>query len=296
MSGGPDSLALLLLAHAAFPGRVEAATVDHQLRAESASEAALVAAICRDHGISHCILTPATPITGSLQSTARTVRYALLADWRQARQIDWLMTAHHADDQAETLLMRLNRGSGVDGLSGIRARNGVILRPVLNARRADLFASLSVLAPSVAAQAVADPSNHDAKYDRARMRSQLASAPDGLVDVAGFTQSAAALADAQSALHWMAERLAQDHLAQAEGAVTLDPTGLPPEMLRRLTVLALTRLDAEANPRGASLSHALTLLNSRQSAMLGTIHIRPAKRGAARWTFTIAPPRRPNSA
>jgi tRNA(Ile)-lysidine synthase len=286
----------LLLAHAAFPGRVEAATVDHQLRAESASEAALVAAICRERGISHAILTPSTPITGSLQSTARTVRYALLDDWRQARQIDWLMTAHHADDQAETLLMRLNRGSGVDGLSGIRARNGVILRPVLNARRADLFASLSALAPTVAAQAVADPSNHDAKYDRARMRSQLASAPDGLVDVAGFTQSAAALADAQSALHWMTERLAQNHLAQAEGAVTLDPTGLPPEMLRRLTVLALTRLDANANPRGASLSHALTLLNSRQSAMLGTIHIRPAKRGAARWTFTIAPPRRPNSA
>lgn len=296
MSGGPDSLALLLLAHAAFPGRVEAATVDHQLRAESASEAALVAAICRKRGISHAILTPATPITGSLQSTARTVRYALLEDWRQTRKIDWLMTAHHADDQAETLLMRLNRGSGVDGLSGIRARNGVILRPLLNARRAELFASLMEMEPDVASKAVADPSNSDEQYDRARIRARLAAAPADLVDVAGFTQSAAALADAQGALHWMTERLAQDHLAQTDGVVTLDPAGLPPEMLRRLIVLALSRLDAGANPRGASLSHALALLESRKSAMLGTILIRPAKRGAARWTFTIAPPRRPKPA
>ena len=296
MSGGPDSLAPLLLAHAAFPGRVEAATVDHQLRAESAAEAALVAGICHERGITHAILLPPSPITGSLQSSARTMRYALLDEWRQARQIDWLMTAHHADDQAETLLMRLNRGSGVDGLSGIRARNGVILRPLLNVRRADLFTSLMEMEPDVASKAVADPSNSDEHYDRARIRARLAAAPDDLVDVTGFTHSAAALADAQAALDWMATRLVSDHLVAADGAVTLDPAGLPTEMLRRLSLMALARIDSGANPRGIALSHALTLLENRKSAMLGNILIRPAKRGAPRWTFSKAPPRRPNSA
>src|SRR3954466_8445661 len=104
VAGGPDSLALLLLAEAAFPGRVRAATVDHRLRPESAGEAAFVARICADRGVPHDILEASVARAGEgLQAAAREARYAALAAWMRERGLAWLLTAHHADDQAETL-------------------------------------------------------------------------------------------------------------------------------------------------------------------------------------------------
>lgn len=131
VSGGPDSMALLDLAARAFSGRVEAATVDHGLREASADEAAMVADWCGNAGIAHATLHPKGAVRGNVQSWARSQRYALLEEWRTAQGLDWLLTAHHADDQLETLLMRLNRGAGVGGLAGVRARQGVVLRPLL---------------------------------------------------------------------------------------------------------------------------------------------------------------------
>ncbi|MEO5597099.1 MAG: ATP-binding protein, partial [Novosphingobium sp.] len=84
VSGGPDSLALLLLAHAALPGRVEAVTVDHQLRAESADEAAMVAQVCGDLGVPHEVLT-VTLAQGNVQAEARAARYAAMAQWLARR-------------------------------------------------------------------------------------------------------------------------------------------------------------------------------------------------------------------
>src|SRR3569833_2120210 len=120
VSGGPDSLALLLLAKAAIPERVEAATVDHGLRPESAREAAMVAELCAAYGIPHRILTVKVA-RGNLQDKARAARYAALGNWMAERGLSALATAHNADDQAETLLMRLNRGFGEDGHAGVRA-------------------------------------------------------------------------------------------------------------------------------------------------------------------------------
>ncbi|KEY98498.1 hypothetical protein AI27_11290, partial [Sphingomonas sp. BHC-A] len=92
VSGGPDSMALLDLAARAFPGRVEAATVDHGLREASAAEAAMVADWCRDAGIAHATLHPQGAVRGNVQSWARAQRYALLEEWRAARGLDWLLT------------------------------------------------------------------------------------------------------------------------------------------------------------------------------------------------------------
>ena len=173
VSGGPDSLALLLLTASAFPGRVEAATVDHGLRPESAAEAAFVREICAARGIAHATLTgPA--IEGNVQAGARALRYRLLGDWARQRKLAFLLTAHHQGDQAETLLMRLQRGAGLAGLAGIRSRAEIdgliVLRPLLGWRPAEL----AEIVAEAGLTPVEDPSNSDDRYDRARLRRQLA--------------------------------------------------------------------------------------------------------------------------
>ena len=112
VSGGGDSLALLLLAHAALPGRVKAATVDHGLRQESADEADRVARYCAELGVAHTTLTVSVA-RGNTQEQARKASYAALGDWAKENDLGALATAHQMDDQAETFLMRLNPlGSG----------------------------------------------------------------------------------------------------------------------------------------------------------------------------------------
>ena len=143
VSGGPDSLALLLLAAAARPGKIEAATVDHGLRPESRAEAKMVQGVCDSLRVPHLTLAAEwqEKPTTAIQERARTERYRLLSGWVQGRELDGLATAHHADDQAETFLMRLSRGAGVRGLAGMRSASNVpgrevmLLRPVLGWRR-----------------------------------------------------------------------------------------------------------------------------------------------------------------
>ena len=175
VSGGGDSLALLLLAHKAMPGRVEAATVDHQLREESAGEAAQAARYCAEIGVPHRILTVAVK-DGNLQSQARAARYRALAAWCEERGVGDLATAHQLDDQAETFLMRLNRGSGLAGLASIRALSTVpdtsvpLVRPLLAWRRGEL----ADIVAAAGWEAVQDPSNSNTDFDRVRMRENLA--------------------------------------------------------------------------------------------------------------------------
>ena len=166
VSGGPDSLALLLLAHAAYPGRVHAATVDHGLRAESAAEAAFVARLCGELGVPHVTLAANMTDKVNVQAAARARRYALLGRWAGEVKAGCLLTAHHLDDQAETLVMRLLRGSGLAGLSGVRAVNPPLVRPLLGWRRDELAAVVR----AAGVEPVADPSNQDERFDRARLR------------------------------------------------------------------------------------------------------------------------------
>jgi tRNA(Ile)-lysidine synthase len=198
VSGGPDSLALLLLCEAAFRGNTFAATVDHGLRPESANEAAFVALLCQSMSMPHAVLRPAEPPSGNLQHWARRQRYAALDTWAADRGLAAILTGHHAEDQLETLIMRLNRGSGTAGLSGVRARQGKVVRPLLGWRRAELAA----LVESAGLIPVDDPSNRDDRFDRARLRKALTQA-DWLDPVAA-SQSAAALAQAETALEWTA--------------------------------------------------------------------------------------------
>lgn len=287
VSGGPDSLALLLLAHAAHPGAIEAATVDHGLRAGAAAEAAEVARICAALGVPHQTLAVELA-PGNVQSEARTARYAALGDWVGRRGLGPLLTAHHADDQAETLLLRLNRASGVAGLAGVRAVGRVpgtrlpLLRPLLGWRRHEL-AGVVTAAGRVPAQ---DPSNDDPRFDRVRLRKALAGAD--WLDVAAMARSAAHLADADAALDWAAAR--EWHEAVSPGA--LGSFVYRPQAPRAVALRVLARLIEKldgAPARGSAVAQVFDALVAGQPASIGDLVARPLPEG---WSLAKAPARR----
>lgn len=286
VSGGPDSLALLLLAQAALPGRVAAATVDHGLRTESADEAAMVAQVCAGLGVPHQIL-PVTVAPGNLQAKARAARYAALAGWMERAGLEAMATAHHADDQAETLLLRLGRGSGVAGLAGVRAKGQVpgtrlpLLRPLLGWRRAELAAVVA----AAALTAVHDPSNSDDRFDRARIRKALAGAD--WPDIPALSRSAANLADADAALDWAAAREWNEGVTKGPMGLSYRPQA-PRAVALRVLARIVTELDGEA-PRGSAVAAVFDSLVARRPASIGNLVARALPEG---WSFMKAPRRR----
>lgn len=281
-SGGPDSLALLLLAACAFPGRIEAATVDHRLRIESEAEARRAGDICARLDIPHFVLRIDAPLQGNVQAGARKARYALLEAWRDERELDWLLTAHHADDQAETLLMRLNRGAGSKGLGAIRSVNGRIVRPLLGWRRDELAA----IVRRSGIEPVDDPSNRDERFDRVRLRRALEKAD--WIHVEGLARSAAALEAASEALRWVADRIWDERAVDTGSELRIDPRGLPAELRRRLVQRALERLTGAASPRGEALSRLIAALEAGGTRTLAGVKAK----GGTSWNFSLAPPRK----
>ena len=292
VSGGPDSLALLVLAAAARPGEVEAATVDHGLRPEGAAEADIVAGLCRRLDVPHATLNVRwrDPPTTAIQERARRERYRLLGYWAEERGLAAIATAHHADDQAETLLMRLTRGAGVRGLAGMRPRSIApgtdirLLRPLLGWRRTEL----EQLCSAAGLEPVTDPTNGDQRFERVRVRSALAAAD--WLDGAAVARSASHLADADLALDWAMRREWQQGVRESRGVIAYRHRDAPAEIQRRIVARALRKLASEgdADPRGAELDHLLDMLADGGSATLRGVLCR----GGAEWRFTPAPERR----
>jgi tRNA(Ile)-lysidine synthase len=291
VSGGPDSLALLLLAHAAFPGRVRAATVDHGLRAESAQEASFVADVCAALGAPHAVLPVEVPSGGEgVQGEARRVRYQALAAWAEEQYISTLCTAHHADDQAETILMRLQRGSGAAGLSGVRPlRNAgglVIARPLLDWTRAELAAVVE----KAGLTAIADPSNQDERFDRVAMRRFLAANPQ--FEPRRLARSAASLCEANEALEWAADLLEVERCTRADGQWRIDVADLPRELARRLLGRAIAAVQMEHGVASGTASDLKGLLQTLEAGGTGTLAGVMASASGSVWTLRPAPPRR----
>lgn len=282
VSGGPDSMAMMHLA-ARWAGGLGAgapelhvATVDHGLRSASRAEAEQVAAAARALGLPHQVLSwrGPKPVT-RIQERARAARYALLVEHARAIGARRILTAHHADDQAETVLFRLGRGSGPAGLAGMRretplAPDMILVRPLLDCRKADLRA----VCEAVGGASVDDPSNHDPAFARARLRKMAPAAAALGLDVRTLTRLAARLGRAEDALSAQARRALAalgghqeagrfeapaGTLAQAEGEIVLRVLSLalaaalpeaPPPRLDRLERLAAVLHDALR--RGAS--------------------------------------------
>ena len=202
VSGGADSLALVLMAKEqleVYGYKIVALTVDHGLREKSAVEAQYVAEVMQKYGIEHHILKwiGEKPNT-AVEETARIMRYNLLREWCFNNNVKVLMTAHHAQDQAETFLMRIGRGSGLDGLCCIREMskfNGlVILRPLLNNMPEDMRNYLH----NHHVAWMEDESNDDTRYLRNKIRRFLPTLAEQLnIDVYKIVQTVKCLQNAE---------------------------------------------------------------------------------------------------
>ena len=292
VSGGPDSIALLLLASAARPGLAEAATVDHALRAESRAEAQTVAQVCGQLGVPHAILTVewAQKPETAIQERARYARYGLLGKWARERGLEALLTGHHADDQAETLVMRLLRGAGVKGLAGMRrfakapGTELALLRPLLGWRRAEL----EKLCADAGLSPADDPSNADDQFERVRIRQALIAAD--WFDSEAVALSANNLAQADQALAWAAAQEWKRGVSNGSGQLVYRPAGAPREIRRRIARRAILSLATEGSGdlRGPALEKVIAALASgRKTTLRGVLCV-----GGKEWRFAKAPPRR----
>ncbi|WP_170572899.1 tRNA lysidine(34) synthetase TilS [Ruegeria atlantica] len=255
VSGGGDSVALMhLLQDIAQFEQVAlySATVDHGLRPEAEAEAAWVAEQAAILGIPHeTLIWWGWDGAGNLQDQARQARYRLLKDWAKRNEMTAIALGHTADDQAETVLMRLGRTAGVTGLSGmpyIRERDGItLLRPMLGITRKSLRGFLS--AGNV--DWIEDPSNHDSKFDRIKAREALSGlAPLG-ISAQSLARVAENLAQAREALDRYTQESARKVAVVDGGDVCIDRSGfelLPSEIQRRLIIGIIAWIAGQGYP------------------------------------------------
>lgn len=298
VSGGGDSMALLLLSarYAADRGiRLDAVTVDHALRPGSAEEARFVAREAARLGVGHQTLRwdGAKP-AANLQAAARAARYELMREWRRREGIGPLLLAHTRDDVAETFLLRLARGSGVDGLSAMAARVAeapdarpalTLLRPLLGASRAALRATLDAHAVGWAE----DPSNEDLRFDRVKARRALEALALLGLDADRLARTAATMARVRAVLERETDfLLAAAALEDAElGAVALETDALrdaPREIALRAFARAIEWVaGADYPPRLDALERAFdSALAGGAGRTLHGVLIEPTTRGQCR--------------
>lgn len=288
VSGGSDSTALLqLLADWSHSKDVVlyAATVNHGLRPEAPAEAEQVAKLCHRLNIAHqTLLWTGDKSSGNLQQNARHARQNLLAGWAAEHQIGAIALGHTADDQAETVLMRLMRGSGVDGLaamSAMRTHVGVRwIRPLLHLYREDLRAYL-------VSQNIPwsdDPSNQDDRFERVQTRKAIKAL--GL-SVSGLVDTAKRLQETRQYLEIETQNKALE-LAEvtSAGDVILKKDRFlaqPLELRQRLLSHCLKWVSSSAyRPRFTALKAALEHISASQKSTLLGCEIDSRKRGQIR--------------
>lgn len=281
VSGGPDSMALVALAaqcqslpdNAGFAvPRFTVLTVDHGLRPEAKAETRLVSRQARELGLKVKILTVNEKLEFSgVQAAARNARYRLMEDYCHAQGIMALVTAHHAQDQAETMLMRLARGSDLAGLScippiSVRGQL-VVIRPFLEQMPDEMAAICHAAGLSV----VNDPSNHDTRFERVRWRHALPRLAELGLPASMLGQSAARL----RRVHDDLTKLAHDYLRQWQailpmGVVRLpraEFVALPQTIQRRLLTDCFVWLGGASHPpRQSSMDAVLALCAASHSS------------------------------
>jgi tRNA(Ile)-lysidine synthase len=277
-SGGPDSMALALLADhwaRSCGGVATALVVDHGMRQDSAQEAETVGAWLAEAGIEAVTLTRPDPGPASdRQAMARRARYALMRGWCRQAGVLHLLLGHHRQDQAETFLLRLARGSGVDGLAAMAPVHETgdvrLLRPLLDVPRKRLRAYLKCEGRPF----VQDPSNDDSAFARVRMRTVLPSLEREGLTAARLAATARRMARARAALETAATAvLARAAAVYPEGYATVIPAPLR-EAPEDVGLRALSRLLSciggnEYTPRMERLERLYAWLAEGRSAGAG---------------------------
>ena len=262
VSGGSDSVALLLALREVLPSsKIWVATVDHGLRSEAACEARWVGRLCTSLGIYHSTISIRNLAPGSnLQARARDARYSALADWGQS--CDLLCLWHSKTDVAETFLIRLARGSGIDGLSAMCARwntRGIDwARPLLSFSREDLRNYLREKGQDWCE----DPSNDDPTYKRVQMR-QAQPILDGLgLNTQRLAKTAARMTSVQEALVFSLRTLRPKVMHLDFGDIVFDRNvldSLPGEYVERMVSDALCWIGGQVHrPRNLALLRAIS--------------------------------------
>ncbi len=283
VSGGSDSMATLHLALQAF-GTVQAVTVDHALRAESAEEARRVFRFCTDLGIAHDTLVwKHGTVTGNLMEAARQARYGLMADWAKNTGITHILLGHTADDQAETFLMGLARGAGLDGLSGMRAgwHHGAVrfARPFLAVPRARLRSYLT--AKDIAW--IDDPSNENERFTRIRMRKLLPQLRASGITVDRLTAVISNLSATQDVVRQTVADAAAVICCERAGSLDFDLarwSDFNPEVQRRLLLAGILWVStAQHAPRADAVARVLRAISERRDATLWGVRLRMGQQG-----------------
>lgn len=281
LSGGADSVALLHVLSRLAPAwrlTLRAAHVDHGLRPDSARDAAAAAAVAAQLGVPCDVLAARVGRVGSPEAAARAARYRALEACADRVGAHRIAVGHTADDQAETVLMRLLEGAGVRGLAGIPPVRGRIIRPLLEVRRPALVAALA----AAGLRWVEDPTNHDPAFLRNRVRHDLlprlaADYTPAVVPALG--RVARAFREASEAIEQVAEaELAR--LATREGTALTLPLAplrrLPPEIAATVLRLAVARVGGRAPLRAwaqRALRRALGLPAPRRPLRAGRVTV-----------------------
>lgn len=276
VSGGGDSVALLaaLVPYCTDKGiDLHVITVDHALRPEAKDEVAFVTDLCTNWGLQHHVeYWTDWDGDGNLQAAAREARYDMMADWAYANRVSHIFLGHTADDQAETFLMRLARGSGVDGLSAMQPRrlyNGVTwVRPFLGIERS----ALRLYLRAARIGWCEDPSNRSRSYERVRVRDALTVLGTLGVTVETLVNVAQHMSKAREALDWQTFLAAQDMAEVVSGVISIDLAKfrlLPDETARRLMVHTLNWTSQHSYPpRRDPVARAIAAVRTGQTTTL----------------------------
>lgn len=304
VSGGSNSLALMhLLARFARTRRLTAPvvlTVDHGLRKTSAGDARQVAAWAKKAGLkAHVLVWRGKKPKSGIEALAREARYRLMGTWMTKQGINTLFVGHTEDDQAETFLLRLARGSGLDGLAAMRVSApwpvegfaGLsVARPLLGLSRKVLREYLA----SADQGWLEDPMNQDAAFDRVKLRRARAALEEAGLSAQRIAAAAAHLARARESLEMVTEAVLARAARKTEGGVLLDPKVLaaaPRELGLRALASVLMAVSGQAyRPRFNSLERLFDALSGPKLRTSATLHgccIGPAKADFAPFSLLV---------
>ena len=272
VSGGGDSLALMLLSAEWAQNNnrtLKAVTIDHGLRSGSSLECDHVKRISDGLSIEHTTLKWLMEPIGNLQNAARNARHELLLEWTKKQKLSVVLLGHTLDDNAETIVIKLIRGSGIDGLAGIEKNikiNGLnIFRPLINTPREDLRSYLRVKKITW----IDEPSNFDERFERIKVRNFLPSLSGVGLTPKKLVKLASHMRRAKEALNWQVSNFARQHVQQTiwgDLEINLNEfVKIPKEHQFRLLSSGLRWISGKVyKPRFQSLERLLNAITSRK--------------------------------